>query len=313
MVKLTDRLHQLAIFHAAAQLGSFSAAAEKLDISQPAVSVQVRRLERALDLVLLERSGRRLRLTEAGEAVHSFTQRIFALVDDLSAEVEARRGLARGRLVVGASSTVGEYLLPEVLGRFRERYPGIEVELAIGNTTTITQRVRQHQLDFGFVGASPPDESLITVPFADDEIVLFAAPQHRLARRRVVLPSDLAAERFLMREAGSATREWAESALRRLEVTPQVALELGSNEAVKRAAAAGLGLGALSRVALGAELAAGQVVVLNVAGWHCRRTFWVLYHPDRQLGRPERAFLDLLGIAPPPAGPRRRGARKPTS
>jgi DNA-binding transcriptional LysR family regulator len=291
---LSESLHQLYTFHMVVQRGTLSAAAEALYVTQPAVSLQLKQLESRLGLALLERRGRRLALTEAGKTVHDYARRMFGLMEELERELADQRGLTRGRLVIGASTTVGEYLLPEALGRYRARHPGIDLTLTIANTAHIIDLVLRHELDFGFVGAEARSPELLTSPFAEDEIRFIAPRDHPLVGRPLTL-QDLREERFIFRERGSATRQEAENCLRAHGLEFKVAMELGSNEAVKQAVVAGLGLGALSKHALRAELAAGQLRVLHVEDWDCRRGFYLIRRRDRRLTRPEVAFLELLG------------------
>src|SRR5262249_9513858 len=152
--------------------------AEALYVTQPAVSLQLKQLERRLGLELLERRGRRLALTQAGETGFDYTQRMFGLMEEVERGLADPRGRQRGRLVVGASTTVGEYLLPEALGRFQARHPGIELTLTIANTAQIIERVLEHALDFGFVGAETDSQELLMSPFAEDEIRFIAPRDH---------------------------------------------------------------------------------------------------------------------------------------
>lgn len=291
---LSESLHQLHTFYTVVRAGTLSAAAAALYVTQPAVSLQLKQLETRLGLGLMERRGRRLVLTGAGETVYDYARQMFGLMEGLERELADQRDLQSGRLVVGASTTVGEYLLPEALGRYRALHPGIELALTIGNTAHIIEMVLRHELDFGFVGAMSSAPELLIAPFAEDEICFIAPPDHPFTGRLVTL-RDLAEERFIFRERGSATRQEAESCLRASGFAFKVAMELGSNEAVKQAVVARLGLGALSKLALRAELAAGHLCVLSVADWDCRRSFYLIRRQGKRLTRPESAFLELLG------------------
>jgi DNA-binding transcriptional LysR family regulator len=272
---LSESLHQLHTFYVVVREGTLSAAAQALYVTQPAVSLQIKQLEARLGLVLLTRRGRRQTLTDAGETVFDYARRMFGLMEELERELDDQKGLRSGRLVVGASTTVGEYLLPEALGRYRARYPAIELQLSIGNTTTIIEMVLRHELDFGLVGGASDSPELLVSPFAEDEICFIAPRDHPLVGYPVEL-RDVVGDRFVLRERGSATRQEAEQCLRAHGLEFKVAMELGSNEAVKQAVVAGLGLGALSKHALRAELAAGQLRVLSVQDWVCRRRFYLI-------------------------------------
>ena len=292
-------LHQLEIFYTVARLEGFSRAAVELSISQPAVSLQVQELEKTLGVALFHRLRRGLQLTDAGSAVFDYAQRIFALINEMQGAIEDLQGLKSGRLTVGSSTTPGEYLLPWAIGQFRQRYPGIEVSLSIANTQVIVERINNRELDLGLVGAPVQGEALTTFPYVSDDIVIIASPHHLLADEPELRPTDLEGQDFILREEGSATRLTAEECLRDLGVSIRVVMELGSNEAVKRAVAAGLGLGVISGFGVTPDTTAGFIKVLQVKGWECRRPLTVVYRRDRHLPWAQRAFLEFLRTEKP--------------
>jgi DNA-binding transcriptional LysR family regulator len=201
--------------------------------------------------------GRRAEPTKAGRIVADYTRRVLALVDELGRVVADLDGLASGRLVIGASSAVGEELLPAHLGRFYVAHPGVELEVRIGNTDEITRLVVDRVLDFAFVGKLPDDPSLHAESVFSDEIVAFVAPGDPLLQEAPVTPAFLSGRQFVLRERGSATRDLALDCLRQFGCTPGHVIELGSNEAVKRAVEARLGIGLLSTHSIEAERLAG--------------------------------------------------------
>ena len=290
--------HQLYIFQMVANHLSFSRAAEALDITQPAVSIQVQELEKFLGITLFHRRPRGLKITEAGEAVLAHSQQIFSLSNSLIETVQGMEDLQSGHLVLGASTTPGEYVLPLVVGRFRQIYPGIHVELIIGNTRTIIQRILDRDMDLGMVGDHVEDYSseLEMVDFQDDEIVLVAAPSHPAATTGRLTPEQVVDLGLVAREDGSATREAAERQFQELGVAPRIAIELGSNQAVKQAATAGGGIGIISRLGITAELRAGMLTVLDVVGWDCRRPLTLIQPRDRYLSPSQRAFREFLMV-----------------
>ena len=288
--------HQLYVFQMVATHLSFSRAAEAMGITQPAVSIQVQELEKFLGIKLFHRRPRGLRITEAGDAVLAYAQQIFLLSGQLIDTIQEMEGLRTGHLVLGASSTPGEYILPLVVGRFRQIYPGIQVELVIGNTCTIMQRILDRHMDLGMISGQVEEYSseLEILEFQEDDIVLVAAPSHPV--NDLVRPS---AEQVLTlglvaREQGSATRLAAERQFRNLGTVPRIAVELGSNQAVKQAASAGGGIGIISRLGITAELNAGMLKVLDVEGWECRRPLTLIQPKDRYLSPSQRAFRDFL-------------------
>jgi DNA-binding transcriptional LysR family regulator len=204
--------------------------------------------------------------------------------------------LHSGHLVLGASSTPGEYVLPSVVGRFRQIYPGIHVELVIGNTRNIIQRILDGEMDLGMIGDRVEESSseLEMVDFQDDDIVLVASPTHpvhSLVRPNIEQVVELG---LVAREQGSATRLAAERQFRNLGTVPKIALELGSNQAVKQAASAGGGIGIISRLGITAELNAGMLKVLDVGGWECRRPLTLIQPKNRYLSPSQRAFREFL-------------------
>ena len=290
----STNFHQLHIFHTVAHLGSFTKAAEELKISQPAVSIQVRELERNMGTTLLHRMRRGIKLTETGDSVFSYTRRIFALADEMQASVQDIQGLRTGRLTIGSSTTPGEYILPWVMGIFQERYPGVDVSLSIGNTRSVVERILNRELDMGMAGAAVDIKGLVSFTYVNDEIVMICSPNHDVGRIQSPRLSDLVGERFIMREPGSGTRAAAEEQLKTLGMNVKVVMELGSNEAVKRAVAAGLGLGLVSRFSVGPDVAAGFIKIMAVHEWKCERPLTVFYRDDAHMPAIQRAFLELL-------------------
>jgi DNA-binding transcriptional LysR family regulator len=287
-------LQALAIFAEVVKHGTMTAAAETAGISQPAISAQVKALERYYGTRLLERDGRGSAPTAAGHLVADYATRALALVDELGRGVADLEGLEAGELIVGASSTVGEQLLPTYLGRFHAAHPQVRLSVRIGNSAEIIERVAARELDFAIVGQEPTDRELLAEPVLEDQIVAFVVPNDPLLQETPIAPLALCGRQFVMREAGSATRALAERCLLEMSCGPGHVIELGSNEAVKRAVEARLGIGLLSTYTIEAERLAGLLVDLPVMGWTCRRSFWLIRRRDRLLTRAEEAFLALV-------------------
>ena len=288
--------HQLYVFQAVAFHRSFSRAAEALEITQPAVSIQVQELEKSLGATLLHRRPGGLRVTEAGETVYAYAQQIFALSNRMLETVRELQDLKAGHLSLGASTTPGEFVLPMAVGRFRQLYPGIRAELVIANTRSIIQRILTREMDLGMVGDRPEEHSveLELVHYLDDEIVLVAATGSLVSRQQPLTPQQVIEAGLIVREEGSATRRAAEMHFVSLGVSPQIVLELGSNQAVKQAASAGGGIGVVSRLGIFAEVKAGMLTILKVEGWDCRRPLTIVHLKDRYLSPAQRAFLQFL-------------------
>ena len=282
------------VFGAVATHLSFSRAAEELSISQPGVTFHIKALEREYGAELFERVGKRLYLTDAGRTLAAYVQRLSLVEEEARVALEELKGLESGLLVVGASATIGIYLLPEVLGEFRKRHPGIKVSLRVGNKRHTVERLLRNELDFGLV-AGPVDESnLVTEPYLNDELVVIVAPSHRFAREPVVFPGELRRETFLVRESGSGTQERMEERLGQLGIEPADTMQLGSTEAIKQAVAANLGVSIASRYSVEAELASGRICAANVPALKMQRHLLLLHHKDKRLSKTAIAFRLLL-------------------
>jgi LysR family transcriptional regulator, low CO2-responsive transcriptional regulator len=285
---------KIKVFQAVATHMSFSRAAEDLSISQPGVSFHVKALEREYDTELIERVGRRLYLTDAGRTLAAYAQRLALLEAEARVEMEELKGLESGLLIVGASATIGIYLLPEVVGEFRKRHPGIKVSLSVGNKRHTIERLLRNELDFGLVAGPVEDPNLIAEPYLDDELVVIVSPQHRFAREPIVYPGELRRETFLVREEGSGTQELMEQRLSQLGITPADTMQLGSTEAIKQAVAVNLGISTASRYSVGAEMDSGRLCSANVPSLRTQRRLLLLHHKDKRLSKTAIAFRMLL-------------------
>jgi LysR family transcriptional regulator, low CO2-responsive transcriptional regulator len=296
---------QVEIFLAVARAKSFTRAAEALHVSQSTLSQHVRELERELDVRVFDRLGRAVTLTEAGRLLEEHARRIVTTVASARRSLGELKGLARGSLVIGASTTPGIYVLPGVVAAFRRRYPGIDVSLRIGNSRLIEERIRADEVDLGVVGGHflGATEQCIASGLLD-ELVLIVPPRHPLAKRREIAPRDLADTPLLTREQGSATRLVTERTLRQAGVKFTTAMELDHVEAIKQAVMAGLGAAFVSTYAIRGELATRRLSALRLTGVPIRRHFHVIHNEARTLTASARAFMTLLDESA-----RRSGAR----
>lgn len=290
-------LHLLRMFMAVAEHGSFSRAGEKLHISQPAVSKAVQELERQLHTTLLDRSGRTPTLTEAGALLLRHAQQLFAVERAAEYALEELASLERGHLAVGASSTIGIYLLPALMGTFHRRYPGVRLFLDIGNTQQITERLHTTPLDIAFVEGPVHTPDLAVEPWQNDVLVLIAAPDHPLTRHPAPAAADALAYPFLVREQGSGTREVVEAAMHERGLHREIAMELGSTEAIKQAVAAGLGLAVVSTATIAQERELGRLAVLHIPELTVQRTLTRLEVHGRPHSRALDAFLAVVAEA----------------
>lgn len=290
----TVTLRQLRTFKTVADLSSFSLAAQRLKLSQPSISYQVKELEEALGLPLLDRLGKRVGLTEAGNMLYAYARRMLDTLDEAAIAVEEMRGIQRGTLRVGASTTVGIYLLPAALGAFKKMHPGLVISLEIGTRARVQEQVLNNELDLAVVGPALKDPDLAIVPFLADELVVVAPAGHPLAHRRHLGLKDLEPHPFVMREQASGSRWSLEKAARKAGARLTVAMELGSNGAIKHAVESGLGLAVISRYACALEVSSGRLVELDVKGFPIRRDWHIVHLRKRRMPLSVKAFIDFL-------------------
>ncbi|EFH86689.1 LysR family transcriptional regulator [Ktedonobacter racemifer] len=287
-------LHQLATFQVVAKHCSYVRAAEELHFSQPAVSAQIRQLEEMLGVKLFDKIGRRTHLTQAGEELYLYSQKIFTLIDETLDTMEALRSPHYGRLSVGADTTVGTYVIPKLLGKFRQMYPQVEITLEVFNHNYLVDALVHNRIDMGIMGRIPSDVPMFVAPFAANELVIVGTPSHRLANCEGVPLTELAREHFLMREEGSGTRAALETVFRDAGLPLLVSMQVGNNSAIKQGVQAGLGIALISRVAIDMELETNRLVMLDVDGFPVMRQ-WRLFHlKEKNLSATARAFKLFL-------------------
>lgn len=286
----TPTVHQLRIFEAIVRHGGFSRAADALHLTQPTVSMQIRKVAEAVGLPLFEQTGRRLELTEAGEALLRLARETFDGLDRFDQTIAELKGLRSGRLRL-AAVTSAEYFLPRLLGPFCNRHPGIEVALEVGNRERILGRLRAGTDDLHVFGQPPEDTDAVARPFLENPLVVVAPAGHPLAGSGEVPLARVAEEPFLLREAGSGTRTAAERAFREAGLPLRLRMELGSNEAIKQGVLGGLGLGVLSRHAV---TGTPGLVELPVSGFPILRQWFLVWPSTRPLSPAARALVDHL-------------------
>jgi len=286
-------LRQFRVFEAVARNLSFSRAAEELHLSQPAVSMQVRGIEVILGMPLTEQIGRKIFLTDAGREVLHASQAITARLDDLQHNLVQLRGLEQGRLTLAVTSTVNA-VATGILVRFRARYPDIAIHLAVSNRAEVLDMLVGNRVDLAIMGQVPDHLGLDATRFMDNPLVVIAPPDHPLASRRKVPIDTLADEPFLVRETGSGTRGAMERffAARGLEL--KSSMEMSSNEAIRQAVQAGLGLGILSLQTLELELALKRLAVLKAEGFPIMRHWYVVHRADKRLSPVAQAFKKFV-------------------
>lgn len=284
-------------FVSIANTKSFSRTARDLSLTQPAVSKHVAGLEALYGIQLIDRSRRSLTLTEAGLALLPLAQKVLATVEQAAEEIESFSRVVRGTLIVGASTIPGEYVLPQIIRRFRKQYPQVKISLEIADTGKISRRVLEGDLSLGAVGALKSVNGLQAIPFAEDELVLIMPPDHPLARRKVVGAPALKGQDVVWRESDSGTRQTVEKLLRNAGITPGNLLtvaEIGSTEAVLAAVEAGMGISFVSRWAAEDRVKNGRLVMRRMQGLPLNRTLYLIHPANRTLPRPAKAFLDFV-------------------
>ncbi|HVW71386.1 MAG TPA: LysR family transcriptional regulator [Steroidobacteraceae bacterium] len=287
-------LHHLEIFHTLAATGSVSACAARMHVSQPAVSRQLKEFENRLGVVLFERMPRGVRLTQAGEVLRDYASRLFEIAHTAQAAVKALADAEQGQLAIGASNTIGTYILPRLIALFRKRHPNIQISMFVGNTEQVSQGVADMRFVLGFIEGPLHVADLQIERFREDEIVPVVFPEHPLTRKLRPVAADFSGQPLLMREPGSGTRELIEAALRQQGVRPGGVVEFGNAEAIKQAAIHGGGIAFLPRVSIPRELEAGDLVVLPARELTIRRSLSVIHRATGHVTPLATAFLTLL-------------------
>jgi molybdate transport repressor ModE-like protein len=275
--------------------GSISAAADACRMGQPSATKHLQTLEAAVGERLVQRDGRSSRLTEAGEVVATHAQRVLDTLDGMQEELLALRGAELGTLTLAASTTPGSYVLPSLLECFAERHPRVNVDVVIGSSTWVAERVARREVSLGLAGEVHWPDGVVAEPFLDDEVVGIAPPGRLRLSRGHVAADELAAQTLLVRESGSSTRAVAERFLARVGYRPVKRWELDSNEAIKRTVRAGLGVGFVSRLVVEEELDRGELESFTVDGaGRMLRSVYLLRADGREPVPAERAFIETL-------------------
>ena len=286
-------LRQLRVFESAARHLSLTRAAEELHLSPPAVSIQVRQLEGHAGARLFERVGRRLKLTQAGEVALARSREILGLVHEAEEAIAGLGSVERGLLDVGVINA-GDYFFPWLVAAFRKQNAHIRVRISVGNRDDLLARLAAHEVDLAVMSQPPAQPAFAAAPFAPHPHVIVAAPAHPLASRRSVPLAAVAREPLITRESGSATHLAMQQAFAEAGIVPRIDMEIGSNETIKQAVAAGFGLGFLSGHAVRHEVALGRLAIVRVKGFPIMRQWFVVHRRDRRLPRVADAFERFL-------------------
>lgn len=289
-------LRQLEIFVAVAQSGSVSRAAEVLSLSQSAASTALGELERAYDQVLFDRLGKRLLLNDTGQWLLPRALEVLDRTRELEAGLGSEESI--GHLRLGASLTIGNYLATLLVADFLQQYPSSRVQLGVHNSATIMQQVVNYELDLGLIEGDMSHPDVVVTPWREDELVVFAAPDHPLARKRKPTLQQALAADWILREPGSGTRAAFERALGAQGAGLHVRLALEHTEAIKGAVAAGLGLGCVSRLAVQDAFEYGSLVPLSFPELALQRQFYLIHHRHKYLSSGVRRLMQHIQESP---------------
>jgi len=285
------QLRALSAVHAA---GTITSAASRLNLTQPAVTLQLRNLQSLAGLPLIQRTGDGMALTDAGNHVLALVERIELALFDCEQSLDMISGRTGGRVSIGAVSTA-KYFVPFAIAAFCQRFPKIEVTLKIGNREDIRNALRGYELDIAVMGQPPPDVEVGMRPLGRHPHVVVAAADHRFARRKSVAVSELASETFITRERGSGTRMLMEQFFQKNGLAPKIGMEMDSNETIKQAVLAGLGIAFISQHTVFHELDERRLFTLKVKGLPVMRQWHAIRRADKILLPPAQAMLDFLG------------------
>ncbi|MBN8763751.1 MAG: LysR family transcriptional regulator [Thiobacillus sp. 63-78] len=290
-------LRQLEVFSTIARLGSFTRAAEELFLTQPTVSMQIKKLTDAVGLPLFEQIGKKMYLTDAGRELQQTCDGIFEHFSRFEMAIADMKGLKKGTLKL-AVVTTAKYFAPRLLGPFCQAHSGVDVSLKVSNRERVLERLAGNQDDLYILGQPPEDIDAMAEPFLENLLVVLAPASHPLAKDRNIPLSRLAKEPFLVREPGSGTRAAVERLFASKKIIPKVRMELGSNEAIKQAIVGGLGISVLSRHTLSLDAPLGHIAILDVENFPIRRHWYVAYPRGKKLSVIAQAFLEYLKQAP---------------
>ena len=284
----------LKIFVTVVEHRNFSRAAEELYLSQPSVSLQIRNLENELGTKLINRSPKHLELTQSGEIFYGYAKNILLLYDKAKEEIDQLSNVVTGGLKVGASYTIGEYILPFIVTEFATQYPKVEIETSIANTEEIIQAFRTNHLDIALVEGAVNHSDFVIHHLIEDEIILVVPNQHALARLPIVTADHLQDQVWILRESGSGTRAFSDKLIKDRGIHVKKSYIFGSGQAVKQAVIAGLGIALVSSWIVRQELKARELTAIRIKGKRLTRSFSLIKSKNNELSKAMEAFTEQL-------------------
>lgn len=291
MLHLT--LRQLQVFEKVSSHLNYSRAAEELYLSQPAVSMQIKQLEGHIGLPLFEQMGKKTFLTEAGRELHHYSRNIAQQLSEMEGVFNEMKGLNQGKLTLSVVNTAN-YFTPQLLAKFCQRHPHINVILQVANRDAVLKQLADNSTDLAIMGQTPGDADISAESFLDNPLVVIAATNHPLAKLKQVKFAQLASETFLSREIGSGTRSAMERVFAQHKIQPRISMEMETNEAIKQAVQAGMGLGILSLHSIELELETKRLAMLNVEHFPLLRHWFVAHRSNKRLSSAALAFREFL-------------------
>ncbi|MDZ7660579.1 LysR family transcriptional regulator [Fodinibius sp.] len=285
--------HQLKIFGMVARHKSMTQAARQLHMTQPAVSIQIKQLQEAVDIPLIEVVGRKVYLTEAGEKLYKAYQAVDQELQSFDAAISQLKGGLKGTLTISCASTA-KYFLPYMLGGFQNRYPKVDIALKVTNRNEVLGHLSQNEYDLAVLTQLPEDNSTTAIPFLENPLVIGAPYDHPLSKEKNVTIKHLKGQPFIFREKGSGTRMVMEKYLKEKGMSPKPTMELSTNEAVKQAIRAGIGLSIISKLSLTNEVALNQISILDVPEFPIKTQWHVIYRNNKKLTPVTENFIAFL-------------------
>lgn len=286
-------IRKLKIFYATATSLNMTKVAKELYISQPSVSQAIHEIEDEVGAVLFDRIGKRIYLTDEGEVYLNYVRRILNLYEEASERISEMSNKESGKIRIGASTTIGIYILPDIIRRFVEEHKGIEISLIIENTANIEKLILENKVDFAFVEGRISSEEIIKKAIWRDELVLICSDKHPWKNRKYILANELKNEKFIIREKGSGTREVIESYMQKNNIEYNVFMELGNTEAIKKSVEANLGIGCISSKCLDDLEELGRLHTLKIKDGNIGRDLLLIIHKDKFINNNMKEFINF--------------------
>ncbi|GAE25134.1 LysR family transcriptional regulator YeiE [Halalkalibacter wakoensis JCM 9140] len=287
-------IDHLKIFVTVVELRHFSKAAKVLNLSQPNVSLHIRNLESELETTLFIRSPKQVKVTAAGEMFYLKAKKIIALYEEAKQEIADQKHIVQGTIKIGASFTIGEYILPRVLAEYAKEHPQVNVEVMVGNTEEVIKKTRSNELDISLIEGEVSEQEVEAVPFMDDEMIIIASSSHPLAQIRMVAPDLLHDQVWILRESGSGTRAFSNQLIQNLNLQVKRSFVFSSSQGIKEAVSAGLGIAMISRLTVRKELELGELKEINIGNRKFTRKFSIIKGKHDFVSRAHDLFIEKM-------------------